>query len=398
MPDRALLPRRLAAHGGDPRQVPGAHRGGARARAASPTPRAEGRAHLRARARGSRRRTGSREDSADVKKGNNHWTRAELRPAKAPGLDWSAFFAAAGLARPAASSSCGSRAPSPASRRSSASEPLDDLEGLPDLPRHRALARRCCPRRFVEERFAFYGTVLRGHAEAARPLEARGRRDRATRSARPSASSTSRSYFPPAEKARAEAMVQNLIAAFGAPHRRARLDGAGDQGARPRPSSPCSRSASAIPTSGATTPASRSCAATRSATRSAPALFEYRRNLAQARPAGGPRRVGDEPADRQRGEPAGDERAELPGRDPAAALLRSRAAGGDGLRRDRAPSSATRSATASTTRARCSTPSGRLRNWWTPEDFAHFDGVRRPSWSRSTTPTSRSPTSPSTAS
>src|SRR5262249_59128122 len=38
----------------------------------------------------------SREDDADVVKGNNHWKRAEFA-ARAPGLDWDAFFAAAGL-------------------------------------------------------------------------------------------------------------------------------------------------------------------------------------------------------------------------------------------------------------------------------------------------------------
>ena len=52
-------------------------------------------------------------------------------------------------------------------------------------------------------------------------------------------------------------------------------------------------------------------------------LFELQRNLAQARAAGRSRRVGDAAAAGQRGEPAGDERAQLPGGDPAAAVLRS---------------------------------------------------------------------------
>ena len=56
---------------------------------------------------------------------------------------------------------------------------------------------------------------------------------------------------------------------------------------------------------------------------SAPTLFEYRRNLAKLGTAGRSRRVGDDAAAGQRGQPAGDERAELPGRDPAAAVLRS---------------------------------------------------------------------------
>ena len=38
----------------------------------------------------------SRAESEDVLKGNNHWDAADF-PHKAPGLDWPAFFAAAGL-------------------------------------------------------------------------------------------------------------------------------------------------------------------------------------------------------------------------------------------------------------------------------------------------------------
>src|SRR5438552_1444189 len=38
----------------------------------------------------------SREDSGDVKKANNHWTRAQF-DTFAPGMDWSEYFAAAGL-------------------------------------------------------------------------------------------------------------------------------------------------------------------------------------------------------------------------------------------------------------------------------------------------------------
>ena len=39
----------------------------------------------------------TREESGDSRRGLNHWTRAELA-ARAPGLDWDAYFAAAGLA------------------------------------------------------------------------------------------------------------------------------------------------------------------------------------------------------------------------------------------------------------------------------------------------------------
>ena len=51
-----------------------------------------------------------REESGDVQKGNNHWTRADFST-KAPGLDWEAFFATAGLKQPEVFV-VGSRAPS----------------------------------------------------------------------------------------------------------------------------------------------------------------------------------------------------------------------------------------------------------------------------------------------
>ena len=83
--------------------------------------------------------------------------------------------------------------------------------------------------------------------------------------------------------------------------------------------------------------------------------------------------MGDDAADGQRGEPAAAERAQLPGRDSAAAVLRSRRAGCGRTTARSARSSATRSATASTTRAALFDAQGRLANWWTHEDFAHFE-------------------------
>ena len=112
----------------------------------------------------------------------------------------------------------------------------------------------------------------------------------------------------------------------------------------------------------------------------------------QARPAGRSRRVGHEPAAGERGEPAGDERAQLPRRDPAAAVLRSEPRsvamdyGGTG-----GTSSGTRSATASTTRAHCSTRTGGCATGG-PSRTSRTS--RRParSWRPSSTPTSPSRT------
>ena len=55
-----------------------------------------------------------------------------------------------------------------------------------------------------------------------------------------------------------------------------------------------------------------------------------------------------------------------------AAVLRSRTPTPPPTTARSARSSATRSATASTTWARSSTPRARWRNWWTPADVAHF--------------------------
>ena len=62
--------------------------------AGSPTP-SRGRPHLRSREQ-DRRRHVSRTDSVDVLKANNPWPLREFAT-RAPGLDWDAYFEAAGL-------------------------------------------------------------------------------------------------------------------------------------------------------------------------------------------------------------------------------------------------------------------------------------------------------------
>ena len=153
----------------------------------------------------------SREDSADVRKANNHWPRASFE-AKAPGLDWTEFFAAAGLAaqpeyvvwQPGAVSGIAALV---------AQEPLDSWK--PFLAFH-ALERHAgvLPAAFGEEAFAFHGTVLTGTPK---------RRERWKRAVDATGDALGEAvgqmyvakYFPPSDKARIEAMVQNLIAAFG---------------------------------------------------------------------------------------------------------------------------------------------------------------------------------------
>ena len=153
----------------------------------------------------------SREDSEDVLKGNNHWSRADF-PAKAPGLDWGAYFGAAGLGaqasfvvwQPGAVTGIAALV---------ASEPLDTWKEYLAL---RALSRAATylPRAFVDEQFAFYGTTLTGAPKV---------RDRWKRGVSVTDAALGEAvgrlyvakYFPPSEKARAEEMVKNEIAAFG---------------------------------------------------------------------------------------------------------------------------------------------------------------------------------------
>ena len=145
-------------------------------------------------------------------KGNNHWARRDF-DTHAPGLDWQAFFAAAGLAnrhsfvvwQPSAVSGLSALA---------ASEPLDTWK---DYLRFHTLERASpfLPKAFVEEHFDFHGRVLSGTPQ----LRERWKRAiDATDSALGDAVGKLyvERYFPPAEKARAEEMVRNLVAAFGA--------------------------------------------------------------------------------------------------------------------------------------------------------------------------------------
>jgi Predicted metalloendopeptidase len=153
----------------------------------------------------------SRAESEDVVKGNNPWARQDFET-RAPGIDWPAFFAAAGLEnqpvfvvwQPSAVTGISALV---------AGQPLETWK---DFLGFRAIenASAFLPKAFVDESFAFYGQVLTGTPKI---------RDRwkrgvdATNVALGEAVGKlyARRYFPPAEKARAEAMVRNLLTAFG---------------------------------------------------------------------------------------------------------------------------------------------------------------------------------------
>ncbi len=157
----------------------------------------------------------TREDSEEVKKGDNPWSRADFA-VKAPGLDWEAFFAAAGLG---AQQTFVAWQPGAVTGLSAlvASQPLDTWK---DYLAFHALDHRAAvlPKAFGDEAFAFYGKVIQGTPQQ------RDRQKRAVDATNTALGDAvgrryAEKYFPAADKARAQAMVQNILAAF-----RARID------------------------------------------------------------------------------------------------------------------------------------------------------------------------------
>ena len=155
---------------------------------------------------------GSRADAEDVLKGNNHWARAEL-DARAPGLDWAGFLAAAGLDKQRSFVVW-----QPAALAGEAalvkSQPLATWK---DYLAFHALSRAAAflPKAFVDEQFDFFGKTLSG----TKVLRARWKRAvDATDAALGEAVGKLyvAKYFPASEKARVEEMVKNELAAFSA--------------------------------------------------------------------------------------------------------------------------------------------------------------------------------------
>jgi predicted metalloendopeptidase len=152
----------------------------------------------------------SREESGDVLKGNNHWTRADFGR-KAPGLDWEAFFAAAELGQPQVFVVWQPAAFTGLSALT-AEVPLDTWKDY--LVFHAIQQRaRVLPRAVADQSFAFYGKVLSG---ASRPRDRWKTGVAMTNSALGEVVGKAyvARYFPPAEKRRAEQMVAHIIAAF----------------------------------------------------------------------------------------------------------------------------------------------------------------------------------------
>jgi putative endopeptidase len=152
----------------------------------------------------------TREASGDITKVNNHWTRSEF-DSKAPGLDWASYFGAADLGK---ASRFVVWQPSAVTGISAlvASEPLDTWKDY--LTFHAIQSRAAVlPMKLGRESFSFFGAVLSG---------AQKQRDRWKRAVSATNNALGYAvgkvyaarYFPPADKARAQSMVTNLIAAF----------------------------------------------------------------------------------------------------------------------------------------------------------------------------------------
>ncbi|HEX4621006.1 MAG TPA: M13 family metallopeptidase, partial [Myxococcaceae bacterium] len=151
-----------------------------------------------------------RADSEDVQKANNPWARADFAK-KAPGLDWAAFFKAAGLDKQA-----GFIVWHP-----SALSGIADLAGKAPLEAWRDLlafhavdhATPLLSKAFVDLRFGFHSKALNGTPEQ------QERWKRAVAATNENLSDAVgqlyvKRYFPPEAKAKGQAMVAALIGAF----------------------------------------------------------------------------------------------------------------------------------------------------------------------------------------
>jgi predicted metalloendopeptidase len=157
----------------------------------------------------------TRAESEDVKKADNPWNRAEFA-AKAPGLDWAAFFVGTGLERQARFIVWHPRAVT-GEAALVASVPLSTWREYLALHQVEHFSG-VLPKGFRDERFAFYGRTLSGTPQQpARWKQAVGATNAALGEAVGQLYVVR--YFPPQSKAAVEAMVKDLMAAF-----RARID------------------------------------------------------------------------------------------------------------------------------------------------------------------------------
>jgi putative endopeptidase len=149
-------------------------------------------------------------DSEDIQKANNPWKQADFA-AKAPGLDWAEYFRGAGLSKQASFIVWQPTA----FAGESALVASTDLETWKDwLAFHLIEAYAAVlPKALADERFAFFGKTLSGTTEQ-RPRWQRGVAMVNVLLGDALGQIYAQRYFPPEAKAQADAMVANIIAAF----------------------------------------------------------------------------------------------------------------------------------------------------------------------------------------
>ena len=151
-------------------------------------------------------------DAADVFKQNNSWQRTDFA-VKAPGMDWDAYFKAAGVAdqrefivwQPSAVTG------------TSALVGSESIDLWKDYLRFHLIEHYASvlPKAVAVEHFAFYGTTLSGLQHMPERSQDAIAATNAALGQAVGQLYTER-YFPPASKARAQAMVADLIAAYRA--------------------------------------------------------------------------------------------------------------------------------------------------------------------------------------
>jgi endothelin-converting enzyme/putative endopeptidase len=149
-------------------------------------------------------------DCEDIHKANNTWKQADFAT-KAPGLDWAEYFRGAGLSK---QTSFIVWQPSAFTGESAlvASTPLDTWKDWLAFHLIEAYAG-VLPKAFNDESFAFFGKVLSGTPEQ-RPRWKRGVALVNGLLGDAVGQIYAQRYFPPEAKAEAQAMVANIIAAF----------------------------------------------------------------------------------------------------------------------------------------------------------------------------------------
>jgi len=149
-------------------------------------------------------------DSEDIEKANNTWQMSEFA-SKAPGLDWTSYFKAAGLEKQA---SFIVWQPTAIAAEATLVESVP-VEIWKDYLAYHLIENYAgvLPKVFAEERFNFFGKTLTGTTQQ-RPRDQRAIGVVNGILGDAVGQVYAQRYFPPEAKAQAQAMVDNLLAAF----------------------------------------------------------------------------------------------------------------------------------------------------------------------------------------